>query len=456
MKYSLPLVMTFVIALCLQSVTGQTDGGLSQEVLENIRSRVDNGPYVSISIGYYDGKESYFFSYGKRSIKGDQPVDEHTVYEIGSISKTFTGILLADMVNRGLVQLDDPAQRHLPAGVKMPEKDGQAILLKHLANHTSALPRLPGNLKPADMANPYADYTVEQMYQFLSKHKLRRPIGAQYEYSNLAAGLLGHILALKNESTFEELMLERIAKPLDLHHTAIQLNESMQANFATGHNFGLEVGNWDFLTLAGAGAIRSNTVDLLKFTIANLKPVDTELSRAMQLSHQIIPADSPGQPPVGLGWHLSGSSERKFLFHNGSTGGYHSFAGFIPEGNKAAVVLTNCTESTDDIGFHLLDPEFRLKPLELKTAIDQEVLETYLGKYELASNFIITVTRRKSQLFIQATGQPKFEVYPSSETEFFLKAVDAQVTFNRDDTGKVISLTLHQGGQNSNAPKLQP
>ena len=447
--------MTCILSICLQSAFAQDSTGLPPELLENIRERVDNGTHVSISIGYYDGEVSHFFSYGKCSKSHDQAVDENTVYEIGSISKTFTGILLADMVKRGLMSLDDPAQQHLPIEVTMPEKDGKAILLKHLANHTSALPRLPGNLNPADMANPYADYTVEQMYKFLSKHKLRRSVGAKYEYSNLAAGLLGHILALKSESTYEQLMLERIARPLGLDRTAIQLSDAMKENFAPGHNFGVEVPNWDFPSLAGAGAIRSTSKDLLRYTVANLNATNSDLSRAMQLSHEVIPADTPDQPSVGLGWHLNESPKQKVLFHTGGTGGYRSFAGFVQGGSKAAVVLTNCTESADDIGYHLLDSTFQLKQPELKAGVADAILETYLGKYELTSNFIITVTRRKSQLFIQATGQPKFEVYPSSETDFFLKAVDAQITFNRDAAGRVISLTLHQGGISSDAPKLQ-
>src|SRR5208283_4407870 len=121
----------------------------------------------------------------KRALDGD------TVFEIGSITKVFTALLLADMAQRGEVALTDPVSKYLPKGVKMPGRNGHAIMLQDLATHTSGLPRLPSNMKPKDFMNPYADYTPELLYQFLSSYELPRDPGSKWEYSNLGAGLLG-------------------------------------------------------------------------------------------------------------------------------------------------------------------------------------------------------------------------------------------------------------------------
>src|SRR5262249_11166935 len=130
--------------------------------------------------------------------KGDpRTLDGDTVFEIGSITKVFTSLLLADAVKRREVALTDPISKFLPDRVKSPERGDRAITLQDLSTHTSGLPRLPANFAPKNASNPYADYSVEDLYQFLGGYQLTRDIGTQYEYSNLGGGLLGHVLALR-------------------------------------------------------------------------------------------------------------------------------------------------------------------------------------------------------------------------------------------------------------------
>ena len=152
---------------------------------------------------------------------GSRVVDGDTVFEIGSATKVFTSLLLADAVKRGDVALTDPASKFLPTDAKMPERGGTQITLADLATHTSGLPRLPSNLAPKDPGNPYADYTPAQLYAFLSSHQLARDIGSRYEYSNLGAGLLGHLLARRAGVSYESLVKERIAGPLEMTSTAV-------------------------------------------------------------------------------------------------------------------------------------------------------------------------------------------------------------------------------------------
>jgi len=140
------------------------------------------------------------------------PLNGDTIFEIGSISKVFTSLLLADMVNRKEVALDDPAAKYLPEHVRMPERSGKAITLLDLSTHRSGLPRVPGNLNPKDPTNPYADYSVDDLYQFLSGYTLPRDPGSEVEYSNLGGGLLGHILAHRAGTDYESLIRSRIAR----------------------------------------------------------------------------------------------------------------------------------------------------------------------------------------------------------------------------------------------------
>ena len=237
---------------------------------------------VGIVIGVIGPQGRRVIAYGSLE-KGDpRPLNGDTIFEIGSATKVFTSLLLADMVQRKQVALDDPVAKYLPATVKMPERNGRSITLLDLSTHTSGLPRLPGNMKPKDPGNPYADYSVEQLYQFLSGYQLTRDIGSTYEYSNLGGGLLGHVLARRAGKDYEALVESRICAPLGMKSTAITLTPQIKARLAVGHNARLEpVKNWDLPTLAGAGALRSTGNDLLIFLAANLGYSKSPLAPAM-------------------------------------------------------------------------------------------------------------------------------------------------------------------------------
>ena len=436
-------LFTIFIALCALSSIAQK--ALPSEVIKSIESRIANGYSPSIAIGIIDKDGPQYYLFGTKTA-GGQPVNEHTIYEIGSISKTFTGILLAQAVLEGKVKTDDPAQIHLPSAVKLPTKDGKQITLGHLSDHTSALARMPSNFNPKDPANPYADYTVDQMYTFINGYTLPRDIGSQYEYSNLAQGLLGHILSLKAGTSYEALMISKIATPLGMKETKITFDDKMKQNLAMGYSQGEQVSNWDIPTLAGAGAIRSSVHDMLIYLQANMGLKKSKLYPAMQLAHQARHDKVVGGTRVGLGWHISKGAEGDVIWHNGGTGGYRSFAGFVKETGKGVVVLTNSDKDADDLGFHLLDSEAKLIEVTVPMKVAESVLESYVGVYELAPNFAITITRKSTQLFAQATGQGQLELFAKSATDFFLKVVEAEVTFTSKE-GKVDSMTLFQGGQ---------
>lgn len=388
---------------------------------------------------------------------GAEPLNDESMVEIGSITKVFTGILLADMVARGEVAYTDPVAKFLPEDVSMPTRDGREITLLDLATHHSALPRLPENMAPADETNPYADYTVEQMYEFLSAVELQRDIGSEYEYSNLAVGLLGHVLARVGGGTYEEVVTERILEPLGMDSTVITLDSDMQRRMAKGHDMqGDIVPLWDLPTLAGAGALRSDAADMLVFLDANTGPANSELEQAMRESHQA--RESVGeQLDIGLNWHIRKIGAEKIVWHNGGTAGFRTFIGFDPNKNVGVVVLTNSAHGADDIGFHLVNAAAPLAepPVEREEVeVSAEILETYVGEYELVPEFVIAITLEDGSLYLQATDQPRFPLFAESEGKFFLKVVDAQVSFVKGESGMVEQLILHQNGADQPARKL--
>jgi CubicO group peptidase (beta-lactamase class C family) len=400
------------------------------------------------------GRPVRYYAEGVSGVVG-VPLDSSTVFEIGSVTKVFTGALLADMVARGEVRLDDPVAKFLPKTVRVPSRGSRQITLLDLATQSSGLPRLPTNMRPADGLNPYADYTVAQLYQFLSAYTLTRDIGAQYEYSNLGVGLLGHALSMRAGKPYGELVKERILVPLGMHDTSIELSPSMKSRMAQGFNAeAMPMHLWDLPTLAGAGALRSTASDMAKFLVANMDSADSPVRKALvEARTPRRDADRPGNH-VGLGWHIVDVFGTKLTWHNGGTGGYRAFVGMDEQKKRGVVLLSNSTITPDDIAFHLLESRVPLvgapaaPKARVEIPVDSAKLENYVGVYQLAPNFQLTITREGSSLFAQGTGQPKVQLFAESETDFFLKVTDAQVTFTRDSSGKVNQLVLHQNGAN--------
>ncbi len=431
------------------------------EIRQILADRIDRDRQsVGIVVGVIDPMDASgararrVITYGSLEKGDSRPIGGDTVFEIGSVTKVFTSLLLADMVRRGEVALTDPVAKYLPADVKVPERNGRTITLLDLATHTSGLGRLPTNFMPRDPANPYADYSAAQLYQFLSTYTLPRDIGSKYEYSNLGGGLLGHVLARRAGMEYEALVRSRITGPLAMTSTSITLSADQQRRLAVGHNDRLaSVPNWDLPTLAGAGALRSTANDMLTFVAANLGAAPSPLMSAMSaMLTDRRPTGMPGVD-VALAWHIFTRNGDEIIWHNGGTGGYRSFIGFSPRTKVGVVVLSNTTTTAgvDDIGLHVLDarlPTLQPPKPHTEVTVDPSLFDGYVGAYQLAPNFVLTITRDGSRLFAQATGQPKFEIFAEAAKEYFLKVVDAQLTFVTNADGRATAVVLHQGGAN--------
>jgi serine-type D-Ala-D-Ala carboxypeptidase/endopeptidase len=275
--------------------------------------------------------------------------DRSTIYEIGSITKVFTAITLAKLVNDGVVKLDDPVVKCLPPEANVPN----SITFKHLATHSSGLPRLPDNFFTVvgKSSNPYIVYKKEHLYAFFkSVRKFKEP-GEPSGYSNLGFGLLGHALELCAGKTYPALVHDSVIGRLGMRHTGMSSTNVVRGHDAKGNR----TPNWDFDVLAGAGAIRSNAEDMLKFLRANLEPDTTPIGKALNLVQQ------RHLKGMGLGWFfLTTSEDLTFLWHNGGTAGYRSFAGFDPKNKTGVVLLSNYgdafanDDSIDKMGIEIL------------------------------------------------------------------------------------------------------
>ena len=395
-----------------------------------IDNRVDTAKKaVGIVAGIVDGTGVHIYSSGGTSLGAAQKPDGDTLFEIGSITKVFTSLLLADMIERGEVKADDPVAKYLPDHAEVPSRNGKQITLLNLSMQNSGLPRLPDNMKPADAANPYADYDGPKLLAFLAGYQLTRDPGEKYEYSNLAVGLLGFALAHRAGMSYPELVRERIFKPLHMDSSTVSLSPEQTKRLAQGYDGELKpVKNWDLDALAGAGAIRSTARDMLKFMAANVGLVDTPLKAAMQRMRSVRNETGMPHVQIAMGWHITSEFPPEIFWHNGGTAGYRSFAGMDMAGKKAVVVLCNTFFDVDNIGLHALNSKYAAPMLEEQHEIkvDPKQLSDYEGTYQLAPGFAIKFTAREGHLFTQATNQPEFEVFPSKKDEFFLKVVDAQ------------------------------
>lgn len=428
------------------------------DISEILRERIDvERSGVGIVVGVIDRHGRRIVTHGVLIAGDGRPLDGDTVFEIGSITKAFTALVLAEMIERGEVALDDPVVGYLPLGVTMPERDGKQITLAHLATHTSGLPREPGNLSSGDLANALADYSVNQLHQFLSGYELRRDIGASHIYSNLGGGLLGHVLALRAGVDYETLMRERITGPLGMTSTGITLSPELKLRMAVGHDKNLQpVANIDLPTLAGAGALRSTANDLLAFLAAELGYAETPLRAAMSAQLDVRrPTDT--QDIQTLGWVISPTSAGEVVWHTGLTSGFRCFMGFDRELGAGAVVLSNTAWTrNDDIGLHLLSGAPLLPPPAERRAVrlSASALERYVGRYQFSPTSDVVVIRRGERLFAKLPGRRAIEMFPERPTAFFLKIWDSQLTFNVDLYGQVTGLVTHQNGHDRAAARV--
>jgi CubicO group peptidase (beta-lactamase class C family) len=411
-----------------------------------------------VAVAWVDESGVKFFQTGRFAKTDDRPVTPDTQFEIGSVTKVFTSLLLAESERAGKVNRDDPVTKYLkvsaaPEGLARLEK----ITLLMLATHTSGLPRLPPNIAPADMRDPYADYTREKLLAGLAMSAANVKAPADYAYSNYGAGVLGQALAAAWGQSYTDALRQHVLDPLGMAQTTLGLTGAVAAgNMAPGHGEGGKpVANWTFDAIAPAGTLRSSARDMALFLQACLGLRQTPLAASFAATEQSQRPLVGLVGSIGLGWHLT-ADDPPIIWHNGGTGGYRSFIGFDPRGKCGLVVLVNTSQSPDGLAFGLLRGD-EAKGVEAAPAVNVAAaavhFEDYVGRFPLAPTFVMSVTANDGQLFVQATGQPQLLLLPMAVDRFKVKDVEAEVSFERDAAGKVSALVLHQNGLAQRAPR---
>ena len=362
-KVSIPIIVVSVFLLTLISLDyflimhqlpeAGEEFVLSDSVKAVIRDNVNNGKHQSLFVGIIDENDVEYYYYGDIA-KGENPIDENTLFEIGSVTKVFTTMILADMVEKGEVNLNDPIEKFLPEDVSTPSKNGRTITLFDLATHSSGLPRMPDGFPITDMDEQF-QYDREEMYDSLSKVELSREIGSQYEYSNFGFSLLGHILSLQAGQSYEELLQERVLDKFGMDSTCVKQCDDLRDRFANPHFLGFAANELNLSEdMVGAGEIRSSGKDMLSFLSYVMGLEDSDLRSSFELT-QKVNRQIDDTLSIGLAWHMLQKDDRMIIWHNGATNGFASFVGFDPESNQGVVVLTNTLNPVDDIGVWLLE-----------------------------------------------------------------------------------------------------
>lgn len=444
-----PLIFLLSLAAVAQNLT-------DAEIRKILVDRIDiQKQGVGIVAGIVDAHGRRLIAHGVFDAGDPRPVDGDTIFEIGSMTKIFTSLAMMDMAQRGEIALTDPIAKYLPKDVTVPERDGIPITFADLSMQSSGLPRLPNNLAPKDLGNPYAGYTAADLYRYLSSYRLPRDPGSKYEYSNVGVGLLGQVLSLRAGMDYEALVRSRILAALEMSSTAITLTPEMKGRLAPGHDNRLKVvPGWDFQALAGCGALRADANDMLTFLAANLGLVQSPLASAMAaMVKKHKPTGMPGID-IAYGWHMFVRQGDPLIWHDGGTGGYQSFMAYDPKLRMAVVVLSNTSaiRGVNDIGLHVLDSSFPLsEPSKPHTEIqvDPSTFDSFVGRYQLTPQMAVTVSREGDRLYAQATGQSRFELYPEAENKFFAKVAEIEIEFGAD------SLILYQGGATLHAKRIE-
>src|SRR6201996_3813198 len=397
---------------------------------------IDNG---AIATAYYCADQN-----------APRPYDEHTAFEIGSVTKTITAALLAEFIARGEVTLDDPISKLLPSGTVVPSFNGHDITIGQIVTHTSGLPVVPAGYRPRDANNPYADATERDLLDDLAATKLTREPGSKWEYSNFAMIVLSYALAKRNGTDYETLLRAHLLTPLGMNETYVA-SPPPGVHLAQGHlPGGATAVPWDFEpTMAGVGGVRATLADMLKYIEGELGTRDSAITPALGRTQDFVATVSGHK--MAMNWNIITPRGHTYLIHEGGTGGYSSFAGVDHTAKRGVVLLSDtaltATGGLGSLGLHLIDSAIPLGGPRVVATADAKLIDALAGKYRLAGGLDIELRHKDNGLTIQADGQPEFEMGFDSSGDFYPLKFDALLRPKRKADGSYTFTWLQLGGE---------
>ncbi len=314
-------------------------------------------------------------------------LDTRTPFEIGSLTKTMTGFLLADRVRAAAFTLDAPLANFAPRDVQVPSFDGAPIRLVHLATHSAGLPRLPSRMGIDDPDDPYATLSAAETWSSLDDVTLTAAPGSAWAYSNFGFMLLSQLMADQSGQSFSELLRARLFAPLGM--AAFVITSADDPRIAQGHGAsGRAVPHWHVAPdLAGAGGVAASLDDLVRYARAVLGEAPTDTAAALGDAITAQPTPRTGIT-MGLGWLHGGPGSEQVVFHDGGTGGFSSFVALDLAARRAVLLLSDTSWADlgglGPLGAHLLDPSAAPLPHARKRATPaNDLLAALAGRYTL-------------------------------------------------------------------------
>jgi len=432
-----PGIVAVAVAIVLGGVGVPAAGAAAAPDLQGwIDEQVDAGAALAVVVTERSEHGTRHHAGGMRSPAGGAPAaDPDTQFQIGSITKAYTHLLLAEMVAAGKVDYDTTIAEIIAADFAFANPAVGAITLRALATHTSGLPRLPPNLVPADAADPYSDYDEAALLAGLATTRAGQPLGSHFAYSNFGAGLLGYLLGEVHGAGYQAALQEYLLSPAALAATAFRPGE----NAAAGFHAGEVVPAWRFDALAGAGALWSTTPDLLRLLRPYLE--DDRSGFRRDPGADLLPVEASAGPyGVTRVWHVTAGADERVYWHSGRTGGYAAFLGFRPATGQAVAILVSGDADPTAAGLDWLGGAMRpVAPAAPDAAVT--------GQYRIAAGLEIGVFVSDGRLLAQVTGQSPVPLTPVGDDWYAVDVVDASVRFVRaGDDDRVVALELVQNG----------
>jgi D-alanyl-D-alanine-carboxypeptidase/D-alanyl-D-alanine-endopeptidase len=479
MNFQRAAISMAIFAILTPILAGAQAVPPDDEIHKILAERVgENEKEVGILVGVIDPQRQSgsdgrrIISYGHRNVGDTRPLDGDTVFEIASVTKVFTALLLADMVDKNEVALSDPASKYL-SDIKLPERNGHLITLVDLATHTSGLPFMPADAPPLNDPTA-AKYSADDLKRYLASYQLTRDIGSEWDYSNIGYWVLSEALSARagkvvaspartaspvedspwRARTIKDLVRQRVLIPLKMLDTDFELSAKMKSNLALGHDSALQPAPAAstisiYSIMPAGGGLYSTANDLLTFLSQCMGYQSSPLAPAMNTALSIHRPVKPGNEQA-LGWNIYGTDADQVIFRDGSSFGYASAMAYDPKAGVGVVMLTNQIGDVGDIARHLLRPDFPLaKPANTKhieIAIDSKVLDSYVGRYEAEGEGIFVVACENDFLTIESPadwGLPKLRIRPESQQDFFATELPVRVTFKIDNNNFVTGLLIY-------------
>jgi CubicO group peptidase (beta-lactamase class C family) len=441
------MLRRIAIAFVLVSICVAQDSVARMD--EVVRSYVDAKQFMGSVLVARDGKVILSKGYGSANLEWEVPNSPSAKFRLGSITKQFTAACILLLEERGKLKVEDPVKKYMPDAPAAWDK----VTIFHLLTHTSGIPSFTGF--PDYHSTEATPTTPEQLVARFRDKPLEFQPGEKWNYSNSGYVLLGYLIEKITQQSYSQFVQENIFNPLGMKDSGYDSNTAVILHRASGYSPGDKgISNAGYIDMSiplSAGGLYSTTEDLLRWEQGLM---GGKLLSAASLQKMTTPFKS--DYAFGLAVHTANG--HKVIEHNGGIEGFNTALAYYPEDKLTVVVLANLNggapESIASNLAALARGEKVVLPSERKEiAVSPAILEKYVGTYELMPNFDIVVTLEGSQLMSQATGQSKFPLFAESETKFFLKVVDAEVEFFKNDKGDVTHLILHQGGHDVKGTK---